>query len=64
MANIAASRRYNRYEPKKYKIDETTIICSGMEKENVTRKSTPLQPPPQHFYLRSQNHLYLLADGA
>lgn len=45
MANIAASRRYNRYEPKKYKIDEI-IICSGLEKENVSRKITPLQPPP------------------
>ena len=44
MANIAASRRYNRYEPKKYKIDEI-IICSGLEKENVSRKITPLQPP-------------------
>ena len=41
MTNIAASRRYIRYEPKKKnKIDEITI-CSGLKKENVTTKSTP-----------------------
>ena len=68
MANIAASRRYNRYEPKKYKIDEI-IICSGLEKENVSRKITPLQPPPPGklpttFLFPFPDHPYLLADGA